>query len=66
MLSRIKRCFVEDKVLYTSHARIEMTEEEFGKIREQEVFEAIQTGEVIENYSDDKPYPSVLIYGNSN
>ena len=34
--------------------------------KDQEVYQAIQSGEVIEDYSDDKPYPSVLIYGNSN
>jgi len=35
--------------------------EEFGKIREQEVFEAITCGEIIEEYENDKPYPSMLI-----
>ncbi len=29
------------------------------------MFEAVLNGEVIKDYSDDKPYPSVLIYGNS-
>jgi len=51
--------------LYTSHARKEMHEEEFGLIKEQEVYEAVLDGEVIEDYSDDKPHPSILIYGNS-
>jgi len=63
MLSKIKSCFSENRVLYTSHSRKEMDDEEFGKIKEHEVFEAIQDCEIIENYSDDKPYPSVLIYG---
>lgn len=36
--------------------------EEFGKIREQEVFEAITCGEIIKEYENDKPYPSMLIY----
>ena len=66
MLPKIKKCFGNDRVLYTSHARKEMYEEEFGQIKEQEVFEAVLNGEVIEDYFDDKPYPSVLIYGNSN
>ena len=66
MLANIRRCFDQDGVLYTSHARIEMVEEEFGRIREHEVYEAIQNGEIIEEYSDDRPYPSVLIYGKSN
>ncbi len=55
MLLKIKRCFGNDKVLYTSHARREMHEEEFGQIKEHEVFEAILNGEVIEEYYDDKP-----------
>lgn len=65
MLSGIKRCFDNDRVLYTSHAKKEMYEEEFGRIKEQEVFEAVLNGEIIEDYSDDKPHPGVLIYGNS-
>jgi hypothetical protein len=40
-----------------------MENEEFGKILEHEVYEAICSGEVTEDYPDDKPYPSVLIYG---
>jgi hypothetical protein len=65
ILPKIKSCCSENKVLYTSHAKKEMNEEEFGKIKEHEVFEAIQDGEVLEDYLDDKPYPSVLIYGKS-
>jgi len=37
--------------------------EPLGEIREEEVFEAILNGKVIENYDDDEPYPSCLIYG---
>ena len=40
-----------------------MRTEEFGRIREEEVFEAIMSGGIIEEYRDDKPYPSLLIYG---
>ncbi|MBI3950172.1 MAG: DUF4258 domain-containing protein [Acidobacteria bacterium] len=40
-----------------------MRAEEFGLITDQEVYEAICTGEVIETYPDDTPYPSVLIFG---
>ena len=65
MLSKIIKCFANGKILYTSHARKEMIDEEFGKIKEHEVVEAICTGEIIEEYLDDKPYPSVLIFGKS-
>jgi len=40
-----------------------MRTEEFGRIMEEKVFEAMMMDEVIEEYGDDKPYPSVLIYG---
>lgn len=40
-----------------------MRAEEFGPITDQEVYEAICTGEVIETYPDDTPYPCVLIFG---
>ncbi|MBI4331280.1 MAG: DUF4258 domain-containing protein [Chloroflexi bacterium] len=45
------------------HARQEMLGEERGTITETEVFRTIQGGEVIENYPDDEPYPSMLILG---
>lgn len=38
-----------------------MQKEIFGRIRE--VFEAIMNGEIIEEYENDKPYPSMLIFG---
>ena len=50
MIGWIKKCFLENRVLYTQHARDEMRSEELGPISEEEVFEAVQTGEVIESY----------------
>lgn len=43
-----------------------MRTEVFGRIREKEVFEAIMHGEVIEEYENDKPYPSMLVSGRTN
>lgn len=37
--------------------------EELGRIYEGEVHEAVLNSEVIEEYPDDQPYPSVLILG---
>ena len=59
----IKRCLAAESLLYTSHARREMKQEPFGGICEQEVYEAISAAEVIEEYLDDTPYPSVLLFG---
>ncbi|MBM4141500.1 MAG: DUF4258 domain-containing protein [Nitrospira sp.] len=40
-----------------------MENEEFGEIKEEEVFDAVVSGKIIENYQEDEPYPSCLIYG---
>lgn len=50
-------------MLYTRHAKIEMETEELGEIFETEVYESVQSGEVIEEYLDAEPYPCCLIYG---
>ena len=62
-LKKVKECFESGSLFYTSHAKFEMENEEFGRVFEQEVYEAICNGEVIEEYLEDKPYPSVLIFG---
>ena len=63
MLKKIQQCFREDKIFYSNHARTEMEVEESGEIADDEVFETIFSGKIIENYPDDEPYPSCLIYG---
>ena len=40
-----------------------MESEPFGLIRVDEVLEALTTGEIIEQYPDDQPYPSCLVLG---
>lgn len=59
----IQRCFSENRVLYTSHARNEMRFEEFGHIFEYEILEAVMNGTIVESYVDDTLYPSFLLYG---
>ena len=63
MLREIQDCFRSERILFTKHARDEMEGEEFGEIREREVFEAVESGKVIETYPEDEPYPSCLIFG---
>ena len=63
MIARIQDCFKAGKIYYSRHARGEMENDEFGEILDQEVYEAVLSGKVIENYPDDFPYPSCLIYG---
>lgn len=66
LIEKILNCFNLDRVLYSGHARHEMQIDEFGSIKDQEVYEAIQDGVIIKEYPDDKPYPSILIFGKTN
>lgn len=63
MLEKIHEGIRLERFLYTKHARDEMELEELGEIREEEVSEAVVRGKIIEDYPDDDPYPSCLIYG---
>ena len=49
-----------EKIEFRVHAVRRMFER---NISDQEVLKVIQDGEVIEEYPDDKPYPSMLILG---
>ena len=40
-----------------------MQSEPFGPIRVDEMLEALNAGEIIEEYPDDQPYPSCLVLG---
>ncbi len=63
MLAKIQGCVRLERLLYTKHARNEMEFEELGQIREEEVFEVVTRGKIIEDYPEDEPYPSCLIFG---
>lgn len=62
-IQKIQRCFKSGSVFYTRHAKFEMENEDFGKILDHEVYEAVCNGDSIEEYPDDKPYPSILMHG---
>jgi hypothetical protein len=62
-IQKIRECFESDSVFYTRHASFEMANETVGELVDQDVYEAVCNGEVIEQYPEDKPYPGVLILG---
>jgi hypothetical protein len=62
LLGNIKRTISEKRYNITTHARREMSPKE-DDISERELVEAISNGEIIEDYLDDKPFPSCLIFG---
>ncbi len=57
----IRQCLANCR--FTDHARREMETEPFGAIRLDEVLRALETGAIIEEYPEDKPYPSCLVLG---
>ena len=48
------------KIIWRHHSKIRMGQRQ---ITGKEVKEAIFNGEIIENYENDKPFPSCLIFG---
>lgn len=62
-VGQIRRAFLDNNILYSKHAKTEMMNEGFGVITDAEIEESIENGEIIEEYLDDKPYPSFLVFG---
>jgi len=63
MIAKIKKFISEGKVQVRHHARIQMRTR---KIRIDDVLRTVSGGEIIEEYPDDMPFPSCLIYAESN
>jgi hypothetical protein len=59
----IAKYFREERVSLTKHFIDEMLEEELGEISTSELIEAAADLELLKEYPDDKPYPSVLVLG---
>lgn len=59
--NHVRLCFGNCR--FTDHARREMESESLGVIRVDELLEAFASGEIIEDYPDDQPYPSCLVFG---
>ena len=56
----IRRLCEEDRIQWSLHALKRMRER---RITSDEVIGCIQSGEIIEEYPDDRPLPSCLIFG---
>ncbi|MBI3798727.1 MAG: DUF4258 domain-containing protein [Deltaproteobacteria bacterium] len=59
--AEIRQCFANCR--FTDHARREMDTEPLGRISIEEVLQTLDSGKIIEEYPEDKPYPSCLILG---
>ena len=59
-LELCRRLCLESKIIWTQHCLERMQERDISRA---DVKKGIQTGEVIENYPDDYPNPSCLVFG---
>lgn len=59
-LDTIKKLCGERKIKWSTHAAARIRER---GLRREDIIECIKSGEIIEDYPDDFPYPSCLIYG---
>ena len=58
----LKELTNQSKILWTEHIALRLMQRD---IKRADVLECIQTGEIIEQYPTDKPFPSCLILGKS-
>lgn len=63
ILSKIKERYEKEKVYFTKHARFEMKFDEFGRILIKDIDNLMKSSDIIENYLNNKPYPSFLLLG---
>ncbi|MEA1894613.1 MAG: DUF4258 domain-containing protein [Euryarchaeota archaeon] len=62
LLENLKKSISRSRYNISLHAKNEMSLKE-DDISEKELIESMLGGEVIENYTDDKPFPSCLVFG---
>ena len=59
-IETLRKYYQQDKVLMTQHSSERCRER---GIRKKDIRNAVMTGEIIEQYPDDFPFPSCLVYG---
>lgn len=60
ILSRIKNAISEGRINITEHADDELAKD---NISNKSLYHSVMHGKMIENYQDDFPFPSCLIFG---
>ena len=61
MLEKVKSAIIKGRINMTDHADEELANDE---ILDDDLFHSVLYGEVLEDYMDDKPFPSCLVCGN--
>lgn len=61
-IEKLKRYFCDDMIVVSAHAKNRCRER---GIKQRDIRNCIMTGEIIEQYPDDFPFPSCLVFGYS-
>lgn len=61
-ISEVRKINQPENIILTEHTRIRLIER---NITMRDIIKCIDTGEIIKQYDDDKPFPSCLILGMS-
>lgn len=59
-IERLQEYYIQDRVIISIHAQERLRQR---GIKQKDIKNCIMTGEIIEQYSDDFPFPSCLIFG---
>ena len=59
-ISTIKRLVKEEKIRWTNHVMVRLLQRNIAR---DDILTSLLNGEIIEEYQNDYPYPSCLVYG---
>ena len=59
-IDTIKQLIKDEKIRWTNHVMVRLLQR---NITQSDALEALSNGEIIEEYENDYPYPSCLVYG---
>jgi len=59
-INKIKQLIKDEKIRWTNHIVVRLLQR---NIAQDDVLNALLNGEIIEEYENDYPYPSCLVYG---
>ena len=59
-IERLQEYYIQDKIIISLHAQERLRQR---GIKQKDIKNSIMTGEIIEQYPDDFPFPSCLIFG---
>lgn len=59
-INDLRRCYEQNKIIISVHAQERLRQR---NIKQKDIMSCVMTGEIIEQYPEDFPFPSCLIFG---